>query len=320
MQPFPYNHQSRQLTLSISSPLTCTGTVTIYGSFNGPFVTVTTNCGDTNLWGNYVRTNLTAQEQADWLANGVDPGDFNYVKGANWIGFGKFYGVFHPCLFSYDRAAQTVLFLYVKNGDNLDGDDWFSFYDYATPPPTTICAQTNYALPFAVAAGTATNIVIPPLAVLQNDGLRTNSINVAASRPVCVYGLIYERLASAAFTAYPTPLLGTNYSLMAYPGANQLSPSEFSIVATTDNTTNWITPSSNANLADGHTGTYSVVLNRGQTYLNYSSNGAGDVTGTRIQSDKPVAVFAGADLADVPDANTQAQNPLMQEQLPEWFP
>jgi len=41
-----------------------------------------------------------------------------------------------------------------------------------------------------------------------------------------------------------------------------------------------------------------------------------DVTGTFIRSDKPVAVFAGANLARVPDGNTGWENPLVQEQLP----
>ena len=41
-----------------------------------------------------------------------------------------------------------------------------------------------------------------------------------------------------------------------------------------------------------------------------------DVTGTMVTSDKPIAVFAGANVAEVPDGNAEAPNPLVQEQLP----
>jgi hypothetical protein len=58
----------------------------------------------------------------------------------------------------------------------------------------------------------------------------------------------------------------------------------------------------------------------GQTYQNRSITSTDDVTGTLISSDKPIAVFAGADVAFVPDASTHAANPLVQEQIPvdEW--
>ncbi len=122
---------------------------------------------------------------------------------------------------------------------------------------------------------------------------------------------------STAFTAYPTPILGTNYCAMARP-CNIYQPgyySQFAILATGDNTTVTVTPSTNANLA-GSMWTNSFILNQGDTYQINSRDPYDDVTGTLITSDKPIAVFAGADQADVPDQNTQAANPLVQEQLP----
>jgi hypothetical protein len=86
-------------------------------------------------------------------------------------------------------------------------------------------------------------------------------------------------------------------------------------VGTVTNTTVTITPSATAGLA-GSLWTNSFILNQGDTYEINSSNADGDVTGTFITSDKPIAVFAGADNADVPDQNTQSGNPLNQEQLP----
>ncbi len=126
---------------------------------------------------------------------------------------------------------------------------------------------------------------------------------------------------STAFTAYPTPMLGTNYCILARSGLTPYDDpsyhSQFAIVGTVANTTVRITPSATANLA-GHPGTatYTNVLNQGDTYEINSSDAFSDVTGTVITSDKPIAVFAGVNQAYVPDQNTQALNPLVQEQLP----
>ena len=145
----------------------------------------------------------------------------------------------------------------------------------------------------------------------------TNGVHVVAAQPVSVYGFYYYVAFSAAFTAYPTPMLGTSYCLMARPSLVDDYPyysafSQFAVLATEDGTTVTIMPSTNAYLV-GQDTNYNVNLDRGCLY---QINGYGDVTGTTITSDKPIAVFAGASEAYVPDASTQAANPLVQEQLP----
>jgi len=93
------------------------------------------------------------------------------------------------------------------------------------------------------------------------------------------------------------------------------------IVATANATTVTIAPSATANLF-GHSGMFTTNLNQGQTYqingINYNTPdiNVADITGTLVNSDKPISVFAGANIAFVPDGNTAAGNPLVQEQLP----
>jgi hypothetical protein len=102
-----------------------------------------------------------------------------------------------------------------------------------------------------------------------------------------------------------------------YNGRERTS-SQFAIVATADDTTVTITPSPTANL-EGHPDPYQKTnLMQGQTYQVGTSieDYTSDVTGTWIASDKPIALFAGASVAFVPDPNTWAGNPLVQEQLP----
>ncbi len=174
---------------------------------------------------------------------------------------------------------------------------------------------------FSVAAGAVTNISITNSVMIpraDDDTVETNGIHITASQPVAVYALNYAYQASAAFTCYPTPLLGTNYCLLARASLDNGS-SEFAIVATADNTTVTITPSTNADLVGEPFNTYPTnvtLTNIGETYINQSRGDGDDVTGTWITSDKPIAVFAGAFLSFVPDEKTGDSNPLIQEQLP----
>jgi len=170
---------------------------------------------------------------------------------------------------------------------------------------------------FSVAAGRVTNVAIANEAMLNdfNEPPENKGIHVTASQPVSVYEVYFQAQTSGAFTGYPAPLLGTNYWIMAYQPSGWAS--EFAIVATADNTTVSITPSVTANLF-GQPGFYQIILMQGQTYQNGDTgfDYTTDVTGTWITSDKPIAVFAGASGACVPDIRTLAGNPLIQEQLP----
>jgi hypothetical protein len=171
---------------------------------------------------------------------------------------------------------------------------------------------------FTVAAGAVTNMSIPTEAMMfDTNVIETYGIHITANQPVSVYAMDYDMAASAAFTGYPTTLLGTNYCVLARPSYGGYGySSELGIVATADNTTVTITPSPTADLVGIFTPSTNIVLQQGQTYQVNSIYTTDDVTGTLITSDKPVGVFAGASLAYVPDENTTAANPLMQEQLP----
>jgi hypothetical protein len=315
--------EGNNFSLSISSPVGATGTVSIPGFYVNGNTVIVTNCGDANVNGTYLLTNLTAQEQSDWDGTyTLNSTAGSYVKGTNWIGYG-ISGIGYSYIFGYDPAnpgPDNFNFLYYKSGVNLNANS----YDWSLDPdadetnatPTTICPQILFNKSFSVTAGAVTNIAIDNrIMISSNDAVVTNGIHVTASAPVSVYAFNYSIHASTAFTCYPVPLLGTNYWLMARPTYYYASDSELAIVATTNNTTVYITPSTTA-VFGGHTGFYSTNLQQGQTYQIHSDGGeTGDVTGTRITSTAPIGVFAGASLAFVP-TNTDAANPLVQEQLP----
>ena len=177
---------------------------------------------------------------------------------------------------------------------------------------------------FTLAAGAVTNVQISSAAMMTDyDAVESYGIQITASQPVSVYGVDYSQYTSSSFTGYPTALLGTNYCVMARASlddsiADAGSYSQFAIVATANNTTVRIMSSATANLWNHSFGTnyYETNMNEGQTYQIHSNDITNDVTGTWITSDKPIAVFAGASGANVPDIRTAAANPLVQEQLP----
>ena len=325
------NYISAVLSLYITSPVGATGTVTAPGVMvNGP-VLIVSNCGDANLNGTYILTNLSAAEQTAWsdYIPGT-PSNPSYVNGTNQVidlidGVNSFY-----TMVGYDSSntnSDPFTPLYYKGDNILSGTNWESgsgsgFVDTNLPVPTTSCAQVSFSQSFSVTPGAVTNIIIPVAAIITNyDAVGTNGINVVATQPVSVYAFDYCPALSTAFTGYPTTLLGTNYCVMARAPEDEdaldagYANSQLAIVATADNTTVTITPSPTADFA-GHTNAYTETLQQGETYQINGSNYTNDVTGTLITSDEPIGVFAGAGLAWVPDTNTAAGNPLLQEQLP----
>jgi hypothetical protein len=211
-----YDNLTNKLSLSISSPVGATGTVTTPGlTANGPILVVT-NCGDTSVNGTYLLTNLTAQEQTNWVADGLDATDVGYVHGSDWVDFTDDGG--YAVLFEYDSGTRAYTPLYDMEGMDLNSTNWQRWYD-SSSPPTTICPQMVVGQSFTVAAGAVTNIAVDRSLMLMGtyDEVATNSIHVIASQPVSVYGMDYDKTTSVAFTGYPTPLLGTNYCVMARP-------------------------------------------------------------------------------------------------------
>lgn len=146
--------------------------------------------------------------------------------------------------------------------------------------------------------------------LLESNGSETNEnkgIHLVSTNPVNVYALNYRTQSSDVAVIYPTESLGSEYYAMCYSPrytSNNESNSEFLIVATEDNTTVKITPSRNTDQGKTANATFSVSLNKGQTYQVQSSNtdasGREDLTGSYVLANKPIAFFSGSKATTIP--------------------
>lgn len=88
------------------------------------------------------------------------------------------------------------------------------------------------------------------------------------------------------------------------------SGSQMSVTATEDNTTVTITPQNVSGLTNGTPEV--VVLQKGESIF-YESGAGRDLSGTRVQSDKDVAVFGGAECTQVPNGTVACDHIIQQQ-------
>ncbi|HEY0764376.1 MAG TPA: PKD domain-containing protein [Pyrinomonadaceae bacterium] len=179
----------------------------------------------------------------------------------------------------------------------------------------------SFSQNFAVTPGTVTKVTLPSTALQSLENfIHNKGIHVTAQQPVTVQGLDYRLDSTDGYLGIPVSVLGTEYINLGYKNGT-LAGSFFSLVATADGTTVDITPSEDVQttgsvgpiLLKGST-PYRINLNQGQTYLLVGRSATGDLSGSTISANKPIAVFGGHACTNIP-SNSVACNHLI-EQLP----
>lgn len=146
----------------------------------------------------------------------------------------------------------------------------------------------------------------------QNETIAPQTFHITADADVAIFALSQAETTSDAALILPTAALGTHYFVMSYNSdgrkdfrgnlTGQSTPSEFAVVAAEDDTKITIRPSMPTR--DNSMATQTKTLKRGDAYLvqaNITENNPwGDLTGTEITSDKPIAVFGGHQRATIP--------------------
>ncbi len=177
-------------------------------------------------------------------------------------------------------------------------------------------AGFNFTQNFTVQANTITTVQLPFVQVYESDVIQDKGIHVVSQQPVTVYGLNQRAFTSDAFLGLPVNTLGTDHLVLTYSNMGFSPTSEFGIVASENATTVTITPAVTTGSRIGGF-PYNITLNQGQTYLlqNTVPTPTGDLTGSRVSANKPIAVFAGHAAATIPAEAVCCADHLV-EQLP----
>jgi uncharacterized delta-60 repeat protein len=219
----------------------------------------------------------------------------------------------------YGRAIIAASDVRGQPKSNIDSGTDFWFVLPASVPPeqvnsvmissavaatgviTSPALVQNY--PFSVTPGTPTVVELPPSLHTISDAvsgeISNSTIHLTASAPVTVVP-IHGRSSSLDSTVMlPIAQLGKQYRVMAW-GDGLGGGSFLAVVANAPNTKVSITPAVLA--ADHPAGVpFTVTLQTGEAYNLRGQLGVGDMTGSMVVADKPVAVFGGHTCAQVPD-------------------
>lgn len=169
---------------------------------------------------------------------------------------------------------------------------------------------TNVTMPFSIGTGGGIDTVLVPVNIGYVTGTETTSsrsmgLLITANDTVAVAAQNTKAYSCDASLIYPIEALGVDYRVLSHPGDASGSTacyrSVFAIVATENSTSIDITPS--CATAGGHAAntTFTITLNKGETYMVKANTNKLDLSGTLIQAKdcKKIAVFGGSNRSSV---------------------
>jgi hypothetical protein len=168
----------------------------------------------------------------------------------------------------------------------------------------------------------------PDIWINATDNVDDRVVLVTATNPIICYGMNHKYETTDDFLALPDNYAGTDYRIMSYANSNNASiapdymPSQFAVSAISDSTTVSITPS--VQTATGHPAgaPFTTLLMAGeciQVQTDASITGL-DLTGSIVQSDKPVVAFGSHARAEVPVGFLNPQGQTSRNHLTEEMP
>ena len=198
----------------------------------------------------------------------------------------------------------------------------------------------KFLMAFSVVPGQLTTITLPSgnsgdsTVEITGSGtvVKGMAVHVTSDSDVTIVGVNHKQYSSDAFLAYPLKTCGSQYravcfgncgALEGFPGTEAM-PGEFLIASSHDSTVVTITPK--ALTTDGHRidSSFAVRLDKGDVYQVQSdlSVDAGDLTGSLITSNNPIALYSGHARTEIPQGykrpvdSGQSRNHVIEQLLP----
>ncbi len=181
-------------------------------------------------------------------------------------------------------SANTLYFQMNPNFDT--GGSRQAFVFGAANATGTVTGSGGFSQAFDLGAQGFAVITLPTNLELATGVIESKGFQISSSTNVSGY-FLNRRTASTDMTyLIDGNRLGKDYVVAGYQNIRE---DQMSVQATVDNTKVTFTPKGGS--------AFDVVLNAGQTYL-YTANS--QLTGSRITSDQPIAVFSGNRCTNVP--------------------
>lgn len=170
-----------------------------------------------------------------------------------------------------------------------------------------------------IRGGTVISVKIDTAAQLRSSEIPERmAVHITSEKPVSVYGLSHRFQTTDSFMGLPVEALGKEYRIVSYYKLTEELISQFAVIATEDSTEVTINPNSPTYAGRQAGVPFTVKLRKGDVYqvigASAAKNTPSDLTGSLVQSNKPIAVFSGHNGAYIP-SREQGYNHLV-EQLP----
>ena len=185
----------------------------------------------------------------------------------------------HP---NYSTAAIGYMFIFGEQG--------------TTGQVLSNDGAINYS--FVIGASGVAELMVPNGQFLHEAGkVVGKALQVYASKGVSAYFLNREMYTTDMSYLLDTRALGSEYRIVDWNHA--FGYIQFSLTAVEDGTVATITPASNLSTGQPANVPFDVTLQKGQSVV-YTAGSGIDISGTHVNANRPLAVFAGTQCSNVP--------------------
>jgi gliding motility-associated-like protein len=241
-------------------------------------------------------------------------------------------------MFTKSRLLLIFLFILFTLGkanaqlNSMEGKSfWVTFIPNSKPssPNLTFVSASNttvkientaqgFTQTYAIAANVPLTVSIPAsICVGVTNNLAENyAVHVTSNNLISVYATNYASGSADATLVLPEQTCANKYFVPSFTGDTGVHNSVFVLVGIQDSTAIKITPSNQTMGGQFAHIPYIIMLNKGETYVEYSDVRV-DLTGSIVESvnKKNFAVFGGVDAAKIPDVCSD-RDMLMEQAIP----